>query len=57
MGFVFADLLHNAEEVYGGEEVAPGEFGYGFGWEVAGWVAELVYFWVLTFAGDLSILE
>lgn len=39
MGFVAGDLLHDVQEVDGGEEVAKGENGDGFfGWW-CGWVA------------------
>jgi hypothetical protein len=29
VGFIFADLLHDAEVIDGGEEVAPREIGFG----------------------------
>lgn len=32
VGFVFADLLHNAEIVDGGEEITPREVCFGFSW-------------------------
>lgn len=59
MGFVLADLLHDAEEVDGGEEVAPREFGDGFVW-VRGlccWIAKFVELGAFALAGVLTFLE
>lgn len=45
VGFVFADFLHDAEDVDAGEEGAPGVVRYGLLWEFGQGDAEFVDFW------------